>query len=80
MLDLLVDDDVEQWGAAKVDAAAQPTLFFQGKQSLEQVPYRWQYHYRCSSSCAGHKQSMIDWELSESWRRWRERYDRDVLL
>jgi hypothetical protein len=78
--DLLVDDDVDQWGPSKAGVAAQPSLFFQGKHGLEQIPYRWRYRYRCSASCNGHTQSMIDWELSESYRSWRERYDETILL
>lgn len=76
ILDLVVDDDVDEWDSSKADVAAQPSLFFQGKHGLEQIPY----HYRCSASCKGHTQSMIDWELSESYRSWRERYDATTLL
>jgi len=80
VLDLVVDDDVDEWDSSKTGVAAQPSLFFQGKHGLEQIPYRWRYHYRCSATCKGHTQSMIDWELSESYRSWRERYDATTLL
>jgi hypothetical protein len=80
VLDLVVDDDIQEWDSTKSGVAAQPSLFFQGKQGLEQIPYRWRYHYRCSPTCKGHTQSMIDWELSESYRSWRERYDAITLL
>jgi hypothetical protein len=80
VLDLLVDNDIDEWGSSKTGVAAQPSLFFQGKDGLEQIPYRWRYHYRCSPTCKGHTQSMIDWELAASYRSWRERYDATTLL
>jgi hypothetical protein len=80
VLDLVLDSDVDEWNPSKAAVAAQPSLFFQGKHGLEQIPHRWRYHYRCSANCNGHMQSMIDWELSESYRSWRERYDAPTLL
>lgn len=47
VIDLVVDDDVQEWNSSKTGVAAQPTLFFQGKHGLEQIPYRWR------GACAG---------------------------
>jgi hypothetical protein len=81
VLDLVVDDDVDAWDPDKEAIVAQPSLFMPTKQGLEKIPYRFRYRYRCATpGCNGHVQSMIDWELAESYRSWRERYERPVLL
>jgi hypothetical protein len=81
VLDFLVDSDVGEWGESKAGVAAQPSLFFPTKDGLEQIPFRFQYRYRCTTrGCKTHTQSMIDWELAQSFRAWRERYDEATLL
>jgi hypothetical protein len=81
VLDFLIDDDVGEWSESKAGAASQPSLFFPTKAGLEQIPFRFQYRYRCSTpGCKTHTQSMIDWELAQSFRGWRERYDEPTLL
>jgi hypothetical protein len=81
VLDFVVDSDVEEWGDAKTGIASQPSLFFPTRKGLEQIPFRFRYRYRCSTpGCKTHTQSMIDWELAESFRSWRERYDEPTLL
>jgi hypothetical protein len=81
VLDFLIDNNVEEWGEGKVGIASQPSLFFPGKDGLEQIPFRFRYCYRCSTpGCNTHTQSMIDWELAQSFRAWREKYDEPTLL
>jgi hypothetical protein len=81
VLDLVIDDDVDEWGEGKAGQASQPSLFFPTKDGLEQIPFRFRYRYRCSTpGCRTHFQSMIDWELAQSFRAWRERYDEKTLL
>jgi len=78
--DFIIDTDVEEWGESKAGIASQPSLFFPTKDGLEQIPYRFSYRYRCSTpGCRGHTQSMIDWELAQAWRSWRDRYDEPTL-
>lgn len=79
--ELIIDKKLDEWGEGKQATAAQPSLFFPTKHTLEQVPFRFRYQYRCADeACRGHTQSMIDWELAESYRSWRERYDEPTLL
>jgi hypothetical protein len=81
VMDLLVDDEADAWDPDKAGVVAQPSLFMQTKKGLEKIPYRFRYEYRCSTpGCKGHAQSMIDWELAESYRSWRENYSEPVLL
>ena len=72
----------DDWGDAQQAIADQPSLFLPGKTSLDKIAYRFRYHYRCARpSCPGHKQTIVDWELAESFRSWRKRYpDEEVLL
>jgi hypothetical protein len=80
VLDLLVDQESDEWSPEKAGVAAQPSLFFPTSKGLEKIPYRFRYQYRCTPNCKGHTQSMIDWELAQSYRSWREKYDSAVLL
>ncbi|MBX5474524.1 MAG: hypothetical protein IRZ20_05870 [Thermoleophilia bacterium] len=81
VLDFVIDKNVEEWDDSKAGIAAQPSLFFPTKDGLERIPFRFRYRYRCSTpGCREHTQSMIDWELAQSWRKWRELYDETTLL
>lgn len=81
VLDLLVDTDEDAWTPDKQGIVSQPSLFMPTKRGLEKIPFRFRYRYRCSTAgCKTHTQSMIDWELAESYRSWRERYEQPVLL
>lgn len=78
--DLLVDVEDTDWDAKKGDLAAQGNLLTPNKRPLEKIPFRFRYSYRCSDpSCQGHRQSTVDWEISESWRSpdWQSRYPTD---
>jgi hypothetical protein len=59
----------------------QMNLFAPERKSLEVIPYKFRYRYRCTDPlCGGHSPSIIDWELSESYRSWRHRYHDDRML
>jgi hypothetical protein len=81
VLDIVVDDQEGEWSGTKGGVAAQPSLFFPGKHGLEKIPLRFRYRYRCHTpGCKTHTQSMVDWELAQSYRAWRDRYSEDVLV
>ena len=81
VLDLLIDDNATDWSPEKAAIVAQPSLLLPTKNGLEKIPYRFRYQYRCDEKrCKGHTQSMVDWELAESFRSWRERYEQSVLF
>jgi hypothetical protein len=46
------------------------------RESLEELPYKFRYHYRCRApACKGnHHHSILDWEIGQSFRSWRDRY------
>lgn len=65
---------------AKMNRAAQGSLLAQDAPKLEFSPYAFRLSYRCASpTCNGHRQTIVDWEISEAWRHWRHDYPSDFL-
>ncbi|MBI5190333.1 MAG: hypothetical protein HZA22_06635 [Nitrospirae bacterium] len=65
------------------DAEIQRSFFDEDKGTVEKLPFRFYYEFRCKgeAGCQGHKLSIIDWELGQAYRFWKLRYkDTDVLL
>ena len=60
----------------KVRAATEPTLFNEnGLVELQPVPYSIKFSYKCQeSTCRGHKQELIDWELGAAGLKWPSSY------
>ncbi len=46
------------------------------------MPFTFYYRFRCYNwpKCCGHKLMIHDWELNESYRRWRQKYKGEELL
>ena len=76
------DDQLREWTRRAQAAGSQMSLFDEPghhKPDFEVVPWRFQYEYRCAATgCAGHTQTIVDWEVLALWRRvrgdsdWRE--------
>lgn len=42
---------------------------------LEKIPYKFIYSFVCTDAeCSGHRLSISDWEIGQSWRSWKVRY------
>lgn len=65
-----------EWTPKQLGILRQKSLFEPGpKQELEKIPFYFYYHFTCEdASCNGHKVSCADWEMGESYRKWREQY------
>ena len=64
----------------KMMRAAQGSLLAVDAPQLELCPFTFRFRYRCADArCNGHHQSIVDWEISEAWRRWRQSYPDDYL-
>lgn len=52
---------------------ASHSLFGHGRRvpTLERIGYTFYYEFACGERCGGHKLSVVDWELIQSYRRWR---------
>lgn len=76
------DEQIQEWNRRAQAARGRVGLFDDptaGKPDFEVVPWRFRYHYRCSSlGCNGHEQTIVDWEVVALWRHvrhqenWRE--------
>ncbi len=62
---------------------AQLTFFDKAKGEIEQIPFDFYYSFTCLNApcCPGHKLPIVDWELGQSYRKWRYKYKpQDILL
>jgi len=76
---LSIDPTEPNWTAQQQNILNQQVLDFgtAPAQKLEKVPYNFRYEFLCDdSSCNGHKMISTDWEMGESYRRWRKQYGR----
>jgi hypothetical protein len=64
------------WSATQVNALRQTSLFHKAPvQELEKIPFDFSYEFRCKKLfCPGHNMICTDWEMGESYRRWRGKY------
>jgi hypothetical protein len=45
------------------------------REELEKIPFDFTYEFACDdTTCKGHKLSCTDWEMAESYRKWRREY------
>jgi hypothetical protein len=73
---LTIQADDPDWSASQLDVLRQGDLFAQGPEAeLQKVPYKFIYSFTCDhDDCNGHNMSCTDWEMGESWRRWKDKY------
>jgi len=55
---------------------AQLSFYNPNKKILETIPYKFKYIFKCKNNfnCPGHRYSIIDWEIGEAYRKWRDIY------
>lgn len=68
--------DPPDWTPAERATLRQQHLFAEApKSELEKIPFKFSYDLRCAEqNCAGHSLMCTDWEMGESYRRWRSEY------
>jgi hypothetical protein len=61
---------------------AQRSFFDTSKKAIEQIPFDFYYHFKCYGhpGCPGHKLSIIDWEIRQAYRDWRDKYEPEERL
>ena len=64
------------WTAKQLAILRQGHLFEkQPKNELEKIPFDFRYKFRCEEdACPGHELMCTDWEMSESFRKWKTEY------
>lgn len=77
----LFEETTPNWDKKNLEALKrdkQPRLFSPriiNKKLLEKIPYKFFYVFTCNdSNCKGHKLQVLDWEVSQSFRKWRKDY------
>ena len=73
---LIIEPTAKKWTDAQLTALYQQQFFDTDKTPvLEKVPFDFKYKYTCDDpKCKGHTQSIVDWEIYQSWRKWRKQY------
>jgi hypothetical protein len=73
---LVITADDPHWTPAQLAALRQGHLFIQNPpKDLEKIPFSFRYEFRCDDeACTGHKLLCTDWEMGESYRRWKADY------
>lgn len=76
---LSIEPTSSDWSADQLAKLSRASLWQPGEvKLLEKLPYRFKYRYRCPHDhCATHTQSCTDWEIGESFRKWRDIYGGD---
>lgn len=71
--DFIIEKQPDSWDPDQQAILDQLHLFKRPRPNLERIPYIFSYRYRCADAgCQGHEQSIIDWEIHEAFRSWRQ--------
>lgn len=64
------------WTTAQLAILRQGHLFIKNpKAELEKIPFKFQYKFWCDDKdCTSHTLICTDWEMGQSWRKWRSNY------
>jgi hypothetical protein len=74
---LVIEPTAANWSLKEAAILNQQLLPFQTgpAQPLEKIPFEFRYKFQCDHrSCGGHDMTCFDWEVGQSYRRWRDRY------
>jgi hypothetical protein len=77
---LIIDpSDSPAWSESELAILTQGDLFEDGPaEDLEKIPYDFRYEFTCDDpECKGHTMKCTDWEMAQSWRKWRDQYGED---
>jgi hypothetical protein len=69
-------DKNPDWTQKEKESLSQQNMFDEGPSKiLEKIPYKFKYDFMCSDpECHGHQMTCTDWEMGQSYRRWRRDY------
>src|SRR5574337_581193 len=62
---------------------AQTDIFIkQQKRAIEDIPFDFKYSFYCEGNlgCPGHELAIIDWEINQSFRKWKRTYKMEAVL
>ncbi len=70
-------EEQSDWTPEDLSKLNQTLSFFQKSPAhqLEKLPFKFKYEFRCAEpACNGHSMSCTDWEIGQSYRKWRTEY------
>ena len=73
---LIIESDTPNWSEDQLRKLRQTDFFKTNpKTELEKIPFNFKYEFSCDESlCNGHTITCVDWEMGQSWRRWKRQY------
>ncbi len=73
---LTITSEAPNWTQAQLEVLRQGHLFLDNPpKELEKIPFSFRYEFHCDDdSCKGHKLTCTDWEMGQSYRKWRAEY------
>ena len=74
---LIIENDTAEWDSTQLTKLNQTLSLFKQEPvgQLEKIPYNFKYKFTCfDAECTGHTISCIDWEIGQSYRKWRKIY------
>jgi hypothetical protein len=73
---LVITAEDPNWTTSQADALKQGHFFLQKpERELEKIPFSFRYEFQCEDpECTGHKMICTDWEMGESYRKWKAQY------
>jgi hypothetical protein len=73
----IIEPAAPAWSAVQLEKLNQTLSLFGNtpQAQLENIPLSFKYEFRCDdNACSGHSLSCTDWELAQSYRKWRHEY------
>ena len=76
---LRIEKTDAEWSETELGRLRQTHMFDNSpREELEKIPYTFYYTFTCDDpDCGTHTLSCTDWEMSQSYRKWRRRYGKD---
>jgi hypothetical protein len=71
-----IEKSEPNWSSEQLERLKQLSFFdTQPVKELEKIPYTFSYNFICNDhDCPGHELMCTDWEIMQSYRRWRQQY------
>lgn len=73
---VITPSNAPNWSPAQLAILRQENMFEKKPpEELEKIPFNFRYKFTCDhDSCPGHRIFCNDWEMCESWRKWKGEY------
>lgn len=76
----IVRTKAKDWSPAQLAKLQQLGMFGKSETNpLNFIPFQFKYEFQCDDdACTGHRLSIIDWEITESFRKWKNHYGEEA--